>query len=1152
MKTLIKMAMILALFIHSGYGQNELTNFIPRSPEAAKISRFGQVPLNASTGQMNFSVPIANIEVAGNSWPVTLNYNYGGLLLEGKPSLLGLGWNLFANGAVNREVRGLPDESLYGYYGSQHKRALINTYIQNGNDASHLTYIEYDNFLNNRYDGQPDKYTVNVADLNFSFKVDVNQNPVFLSKHDNIVNLTWVSTGPGGSSRLSSIEVIDDKGITYTFGAVEESLPDDELQYDFAQVDLSWLLTEIKYPNQQKITFGYVSDQHTTYNFSASGTATYSVVDDPLNDPNAHYSNPGYQENTAATIINRKILTSINYPAGSIELNRTLREQERDVYSSIEVKNSQTATIDLFNFTYQGNRDALISIQKNGIDYYGFRYFGINEPDEFSSFGIPDFLNSESDVARDKDKWQYYNGAGNQFALGIPNSSFTADNEPSFPHTKLGAMTRITYPTKGYTRIYYERNEVKTQNLGNSDYYNTVALSSNPRILRVDGQQGVFGAPATKDEEMRIVVTEPMVAIISHETSINFNSGTGHFFMSMYREDGGCPYTSYYPEDFAYPVVETDYDTYADALRAKIQTYNSTTPDSNLNPNVPPICPKFAFEIGPDGPYAAQGGIQSVVGDSGGRILLIPGTYVFNISTLFNNTTDGFAEFSVFLQRDLSGPPPYVNEPVGGLRVSKTENYTAPGSLVETQHYEYNDSDGFSTGVLNLVPLNKQIGSITAYYNSQPSVTYTEFYNYLFESYTAFNPSIGTPVYYNQIKRYKENENTYGNTITSYAYTGLYNTPAWHRIPQGEHFNKGRVVSVLTNRGSTQSPIITLDTLLLNRKSYNQKRDLLDLNTQQDQNPNHPPSLIVSVKQNRVVRWDLYNYSANASQGSQEMLEIMKLSDFIVYKELDSWYQLGSETAIDYSGEQPIQTTKFYKYQDDDFLKLTSTQSVDHSAGEMYITRYTYPEDVPSEPFMSDLIAKNQVTIPVKTDNYILPKNATQEVLLQSTTTVFDDFPTNQGVTMILPKISKTKKAGAQEQDRIVYDSYDIVGNITQYRKEDGPPISLIWGYNNLYPVAKIENATYNDVTAISFNSAVLQDVNSTDAQKQAELDKIRNGLPGAMVSTYTYLPGVGISSTTDPRGNTTNYSYDSLNRLKEVKDTNGHLLQDYQYNYKN
>lgn len=54
-----------------------------------------------------------------------------------------------------------------------------------------------------------------------------------------------------------------------------------------------------------------------------------------------------------------------------------------------------------------------------------------------------------------------------------------------------------------------------------------------------------------------------------------------------------------------------------------------------------------------------------------------------------------------------------------------------------------------------------------------------------------------------------------------------------------------------------------------------------------------------------------------------------------------------------------------------------------------------------------------------------------------------------------------------------------------------------------------------------------------------------------ASMTTYTYTPLVGITSSTDPKGMTTYYEYDNFQRLKNIKDQNGNIIKSYDYQYK-
>jgi YD repeat-containing protein len=160
----------------------------------------------------------------------------------------------------------------------------------------------------------------------------------------------------------------------------------------------------------------------------------------------------------------------------------------------------------------------------------------------------------------------------------------------------------------------------------------------------------------------------------------------------------------------------------------------------------------------------------------------------------------------------------------------------------------------------------------------------------------------------------------------------------------------------------------------------------------------------------------------------------------------------------------------------------------------------------------------------------------------------------------VLPKISYAAKfpnsfpavsnIGNLEK-KLTYDSYDSAGNLTQYTPEGGVPVSIIWGYNKTQPIAKIENATYTSIASYVSNLETLSN-SGTQTALIAGLNQLRTAFPNAMVTTYTHSPQLGVTSITDPKGQTIYYNYDGLGRLKSVKDAQGNVLGENEYHYKN
>ncbi|MDP9958129.1 hypothetical protein J2X97_003809 [Epilithonimonas hungarica] len=178
---------------------------------------------------------------------------------------------------------------------------------------------------------------------------------------------------------------------------------------------------------------------------------------------------------------------------------------------------------------------------------------------------------------------------------------------------------------------------------------------------------------------------------------------------------------------------------------------------------------------------------------------------------------------------------------------------------------------------------------------------------------------------------------------------------------------------------------------------------------------------------------------------------------------------------------------------------------------------------------------------------------------------------------MIMPVQAMTAIGQGSFYEVGKFDRYDSRGNLLQSTK-DGLSTTYLYGYNQLYPIAKIEGATYDQVmTALGVpnptnNSSYLSldivtrsnaDINEVKENELIiALDTFRkhSNLANYVVTTYTYDPLVGVTSVTPPSGMREVYIYEAVtNKLKEVKrmekDASGNdvyrTLKEYEYHYK-
>jgi hypothetical protein len=256
-------------------------------------------------------------------------------------------------------------------------------------------------------------------------------------------------------------------------------------------------------------------------------------------------------------------------------------------------------------------------------------------------------------------------------------------------------------------------------------------------------------------------------------------------------------------------------------------------------------------------------------------------------------------------------------------------------------------------------------------------------------------------------------------------------------------------------------------------------------------------------------------------------------------------------TSYDINGTNPIVETKMMSYNSKN--QLASETGVT-STGASLTNYYYYPQDpqVVTLPYVADLIVANRIGTPLKAESYrgvnkitdkiiVYDKDATTLLLLPKNE-YSANFPNNNR-NITTPPVGEL-------ENKITYDKYDSNGNILQYTPAGGTTTVLLWGYNKSLPIAKIENAAYNDVVAYESNLQTLSNSNN-ETNLIAALNTMRVELPNAMITTYTHIPIIGISTITDPKGDQITYTY-FLGKLQFVKDKNGNILKENQYHYKN
>ncbi|WP_298537760.1 hypothetical protein [uncultured Algibacter sp.] len=305
----------------------------------------------------------------------------------------------------------------------------------------------------------------------------------------------------------------------------------------------------------------------------------------------------------------------------------------------------------------------------------------------------------------------------------------------------------------------------------------------------------------------------------------------------------------------------------------------------------------------------------------------------------------------------------------------------------------------------------------------------------------------------------------------------------------------------------------------------------------------------------------------------------VKYSDYRIRSE---WWHLDEsiETLYDLNGDNPVVKTTNYEYNNNKSYQPTRT-SVHTSTGDYLETLAYYPDDITGTSSLSiggsvtntefDAIERLQFSGTsyqpanvIQTETYN-DKNNNGETELSELLSlqrvnfknwdVDNDTQSNDPDDIVLLETVQSSKGNVALEDQIIYHKYNENGKPLEVSKANGIHIVYIWGYNQVYPVAKIENATYSQVIG-TLTTANLNNIKSgsySDSSMRTTLNKIRNHvtMKNAMVTTYTYDPLIGVTSMTDPKGSTVYYEYDDFKRLKLIRNTDGYIVSENEYHYK-
>jgi YD repeat-containing protein len=1069
----------------------------PLTPNAASIWKFGAMPVSLYTGIPNIQIPLYEIVVKDFKLPISLSYHASGIKVEDISSWVGMGWTLNAGGAVNRMQRGIEDE-----YTIDHKSSHINdinTILSNSGDL----YLAWNNLQRDNYDTQSDIFSFSCGNESGKFFLDAdNVNYSMPADKYTIVN-EGRYTAYQNKNFFERWSITNKEGITFIFGKTKDNLNYYEISASTlndpsTKTVSTWYLNEIILPSKDSINFKYDSYSFDithipgeTACFNSTGlvtTTTYSKFYQALRLSEITFPQgriafvPG---STRQDLVADKVLDCINIyqKNGSSET----------LYKSFKFSTNNPIgnfTSDDLNFRLRLDSIKEISPTGEKGEVYKFNYY-------HDGYGLP------ARDSKNQDLWGYFNGANNStltppcFMLwngSVREISTGADRSVNSDLSKYGTLTKITYPTGGYTTFDYENNVARGLASTAGDGLDNVTgiLSTLHNIP--ESQQGAW-AQVTNTNGNDVGYSDPFMILSEDNTQTSKTITVSSSFM----DDRKCDYTNT-GSGMIWSCAHIDIEV------QNVSSWSTYIAGAHINQT---------YQLQCGGTYRVKVTYDNANGIIGA--LLRAGC-----------TWTGISASSVINPQIVD---PALEKMVGGLRIKRISDYDPVSQKTSIRKYSYNytPNDGYnysSSGVIQNLPIyiyctptspqSLYISSITgsplfqtnggyigykkvtvAYGENAENGQEIHFFKSC-EDYpdeglaashrTPFPPSVsfdwrrGLPEQ-TQYFKYPDLYTPFKSTLNTYQF----NTTGENSKVLTNILTNGVLAYCITYQTKTESFYLNTSTTtetntngnILTQTSYEQSPKNLEVSSSTLKNSDNKQATTYSTRAS-----DVYNSAIICTDAASLGIKNLITNNII---------------------SAPVES----------YTVKTMADGTKYVTGG---TLTTYYQDKP----VPDKIYSLELTTPV----------------LLSTVT-----PCYINSSGVFVKDTRYKL-------KVLFDNYDSKQNLTEQHKDGGVHSAYIWGYYSQYPVAKIVGSDYATVTGIITNQSLL-DNPTDDNTLRNYLNILRSSLPNAQVTIYTYNPLVGMTSQTDPKGMTTYYEYDSFQRLKSIKDMNGNIVKGYDYHYK-
>ncbi|WP_131539944.1 RHS repeat domain-containing protein [Pedobacter nototheniae] len=1117
------------IFFNVKYSQGQRNNqieskFLPPSPTAGSLGKYGQIPIGFYTGIPQINIPIHAVKYKELELPISLNYHASGNKPDEMPGSVGLGWSLGIGGSITRIINGTPDEGVYPVN-------FANAYNKDWGDG-----IGYPNL-----DGPVQELTVTVpakeigmfnysgiAVLSSSYQGDYDARGNFL----------------GGSYTITYTPTLHNPGYSPLTGVV---MPN-PIQYDDWSSPIrmnSYLKTGYYEISPLVSDTSWIADSNPDeYIFNFNGISGKFYQD--RNGIVHVKSQNGENFKIKINFVGQKFIDlpyeeqNKNYPFISTYVNKLYKELL--LYSFTITDNNG------IKYTF-GGTDESIEFSRPGrclkntaiADHPG----GYVQPTSWQLTSIESPNGYRILLSYYRDNFIITKSVYSDVVSSMPLSSFrlTADGT-NFASNKIEKTTLIN-PVHLQKIITPSEEILFTYKLVQQLGYIVPSNYPNRDIL------------ATNEDIFYNYKDVGRATIANRNPSVNdfilFSNNKGEIYKRLFFNYNGDPNKR----------LELDSLMFSESYGAE-QKYRFEYNPTPLPNYLASKNDAFGFYNGKESVLNnmdGEQGFQYFLSVSGNERTLREQEYNLSRMPDFNFSkarilekiiypTGGAVKFEFepnqYSVTAKKWPFTVVNNQnnnsieTAGLRIKKIKSLLKDGSVASEKNYyyttDYINGGGISSGVLSYEPkffekFSGIINNPANNYYSNPSasfngkgkrIDYWRWYSNAIEPMSAVR---GPHITYSEVT-----EETVGLGFTSYKYqnfdNGFNDLPPVAQVSDNadlkQFWENDEGINMDLERGLISKESV-YDKFKQKKQetiySYNDDPNRFDTNIRK----------LVSSVNNELPRDYITSMRATASL-------IYTYFPFLKSKQVITNFENG----------QIITHKNDYLY--DKKYGVLVEESLTNSNNQTLKTTYKYPFNFLNndpEKIFRNLTGDNRI--------YMIEKNELLNNKQISFSRInYDKFSSNN---LFLPKSVELQVGSNPIQTKQLFNKYDLKANVTELQQPNGIKKIYVWSYNSQHPVAEIGNCDYAVVETLLGGALAIESFNKknpTDDEIKTFLAPLRSGLPNTQITTYTYAPLIGITSQTDPKGLTTFYEYDGFGRLNLIKDQNGNIIKTYDYHYKN